>query len=1404
MTAELPTADQLPQYQSQLLGLLDQVLIRDQYGLRQQLKKIVSRANKNQPFSNDAERFLAKLGESRKTVELRKSAFGSITYPENLPVAACRSQLSKAIQTHQVVIVAGETGSGKTTQIPKICAELGRGIAGRIGHTQPRRLAARTVAARIAEELQVTLGQQVGYHFRFNDQFNESTRIKVMTDGILLAAISHDRYLREYDTLIIDEAHERSLNIDFLLGYLKTLLPKRPDLKLIVTSATIDVKRFSEHFDNAPVIEVAGRSFPVDVTYFSEPDFSEASFSDASLSETALLEKNPQQTGRPKKEALSQESSDTIDNVGDLNTRIQFALDEIEANDIVGRSGGPRDVLVFLPGEREIRDLSKQLKNQQDQLEVLPLYARLSQKEQQRIFSTSRRSQAKRRVILATNVAETSVTVPGIGYVIDSGLARISRYSARSKLQRLPLEAISQASANQRAGRCGRLAPGVCYRLYSEADFNQRPEFTEPELLRTHLAAVVLQMKSLDLGDIDAFPFMDKPDSRQIRSGIKTLEELGALSERGHLSAIGNDLARLPVDPRLGRMLIAGLNLGCLDQVLIIVSALAVQDPRESPADKRQAADQMHRRFWHKRSDFLAWINLWHYCDIQRGELSQNQLRKQLKKDFLSYSRLREWRDLHRQLLLAVKPLIAKVKQAKTVSVKPLQAEEKPPQSDNDDELTRYQLEFTATEIELIHCALLAGLPANIGRKEKKGEYRGARNLRFFLFPGSSQFKAAPQWIVAAEIVETRKVYARSIAAIDPLWMMNAVPHLIKHEYNEPHWDAKRGQVMAYRSSSLYGLSLANRQLIAYETIDADIARSIFIQQALAAGDLQANEKLRKRAKFWQHNLDLIAEVTLLEEKIRRRDLLLDEVALAAFYQRHLPAGIINRRGLEVWLTKHPDDQKALFLSRADVLLNGDAEPEQEQFPDSLVLAGQNYALNYCFCPGDDKDGVTAIIPLGVLGSMPIYAFDWLVPGMLRDKCIDMIKALPKAQRKRLVPVPSVVDSLLPRLKVNECQANNISLAQALAEQIAIYYSVNIDAMQWRQHCEQSLDLYCRMRFEIHDKGGSAGSHSLHAGRDLADLIDRCRQQLDSSISEYASDTFRRDQLQGWDFGRLAASHDYQQNGVSLRGYPALIDKSEAVSLDLMTTPAEAQAASRAGVVRLLILAMKDKVRYMKKNLCKDALAILPFVQLGARDVLVDDLIKAAVASSCLADFTQALPSSDEEFNRCLLVGRGEVLKASVEIETLLYTILKNYQQNCELLQQRRAHFTVQCTDIDKQLAKLVRSGFLLDTGLIRLRELPRYLQAMAIRLERLSGSSAKDLELCEKLSSIERPLETLLYKYPEAMFSDPAVANFRWLLEELRVSLFAQQLKTALPVSLQRVAKQWNTINHNQYPALN
>lgn len=1375
-------------------GAIARSLIVDRFRLTQQYQSLIKRASGSKTNEKDAQKFIHRLNASLEKVAKRESSFSDISYPQALPISEHREVICAAIASHQVVVIAGETGSGKTTQIPKFCAELGRGIYGRIGHTQPRRLAARTVAARIAEELEVKLGEEVGYQFRFNEQVIDETRIKVMTDGILLAEIQKDRWLNQYDTLIIDEAHERSLNIDFLLGYLKMLLRKRSELKLIVTSATIDVARFSEFFDNAPIIEIAGRTFPVEINYArATVDDSATNKDENKLSTLATRQEN--------------QAKSSVDELGvDLPSRICEVLATIHQQDPVGKNGGPRDVLIFLPGEREIRDVSRSIKNENQLYDVLPLYARLSQAEQQRIFDSNRRKSGTiRRIVLATNVAETSITVPGIGYVIDSGLARISRFSVRSKLQRLPIEAISRASANQRAGRCGRIAPGVCYRLYEEADFLQRPEFTEPELLRTNLASVILQMKSLNLGAIEQFPFLHKPDSRQISAGVKTLHDIGALDNENRLNQLGKSLASLPVDPRLGRMLLASINHHCVEEMLIIVSALAVQDPKEAPPDKQQAADQQHRRFYDIDSDFLSWINLWRYCETQREELSQNQWRKRCKKEFLSYLRLREWRDVHRQLRLAIKPLIQKKKdsqtqKAETKGANDAKRSDTQPQNKNE-KAAECAGDFSPKQREKIHRALITGLANNIGQKESKGEYRGARNLRFFLFPTSSVFKSSPNWVMAAEIVETKKVYARCNAKIDPLWVCKELPHLVKHQYSEPHWDSRRGQVMALRSTSLFGLVLVAKQKVAYDTIDHEVARRIFIQQALVAEQLNASSGLLQLATFFTHNQGLLTEFKQLEEKLRRRDLLVDDEALYRFYHQRLDQSIVSRKRLQDWLTSAETEAiNSLQLTQNDILLVSESPDSQAQLPDQLSLPECTLDLEYCFLPGAENDGVTAKIPLGVLNSVPLYAFDWLVPGMLRDKCIDLIKLLPKAQRKKLVPVPTVVDQLLARIDADAAQQQNIPLTHTLSEQIKIHHNTHIEPAEWRQNGEKTLDGYCRMRFEIIDSEGVG----LHCGRSIPELQALCRDQLNQSIDAYADDGFRRQNLLDWSFGPLPERHQYEHDGAILQGFPVLVDKTDSVELDLLSNESDAIVTNRGGVVRLLMLAMKDKVRYLKKTSCRDAKKILPFVRIGSKEQLIDDLIKSAVIASCLDDFTRPLPRDQQQFEECIEHGASEVIAVANEIESQLTASLHYYHQICEQLQKRRPFFRLQSDDIDKQMAQLMPPGFLQLIGYRRLLHLPRYLQAIIVRLDRLNGGAELDTQLCEKLRSVEQPLESLLYKYPEAVYHDVAVADYRWLLEELRVSLFAQQLKTPVPVSLQRVVKAWKKINLNHYPLVN
>ncbi|HWK54907.1 MAG TPA: ATP-dependent RNA helicase HrpA, partial [Hyphomicrobiales bacterium] len=888
-----------------------------------------------------------------------------ISYPPQLPVSQRVDDIKRLIAANQVVIIAGETGSGKTTQIPKICLELGRGAKGMIGHTQPRRLAASTVASRIASELGVALGQLVGFQVRFTDTSTADTRIKLMTDGILLAETQQDRLLKRYDTLIIDEAHERSLNIDFLLGYLKRLLPKRPDLKVIITSATIDVASFSRHFNEAPVIEVSGRTYPVDLHYRPAEDLSEG------------LE---------------------------LPEQVVAAFDFIRQREREHRQAY-RDVLVFLSGEKEIRETADLLRKQQyPNLDVLPLYARLSLREQQRVFE----SHSGRRIVLTTNVAETSLTVPGIGYVIDSGLARISRYSVRAKIQRLPIEPISQASANQRAGRCGRLGPGTCVRLYSEADFQARPAFTDTEITRTNLASVILQMLALGLGDIEKFPFLEAPDSRAVRDGYRLLEELQAVDDQGRLLPLGRRMARLPLDPRLARILLEAAQRHCLHEALIIVSALSVQDPRERPLDKQQAADEAHRRFRHPESDFCAFLALWDFYEKQRQEVGSKQLRKFCNTNYLSYMRMREWREVHRQLLLLCQELKL------TVNREPATYEE-------------------------IHLALLSGFLSQVATRLEEGGYLGGRSRKYVMFPGSTLHRKPVRWIVSAELVETSQLFARMNARVEPEWIEKLAGHLLRRDYAEPHWAERQGQVMGYEKVLLYGLALVERRKVRYARVDPIAAREIFIRDGLVA------QRLRTRAPFYHANAATLERVSELEERTRRRDILVDEQTLVDFYEARLPADVLDVASLERWYFRLPKTEaQKLLLRDEDLMRTALDSAELEQFPQRFSSGELDLNLQYAFEPGRVDDGVSVDVPVSALKQLKTEELDWLVPGLLREKCIALIKALPKALRKHFVPVPDVVDKLLPAL-----DASQGSLRVALAHQLLRLTGVAVPLDSW-------------------------------------------------------------------------------------------------------------------------------------------------------------------------------------------------------------------------------------------------------------------------------------------------------------------------------------------------------------------
>tara|TARA_B110000503_G_scaffold39815_1_gene65396 strand:+ start:3705 stop:7451 length:3747 start_codon:yes stop_codon:yes gene_type:complete len=1228
----------------------------------------------------------------------------AITYPQELPIVASRDEIVRAITDHQVVIIAGETGSGKTTQLPKICLDIGRGRTQLIGHTQPRRLAARTVAGRIAQELGTTVGDLVGYQVRFTDQVTENTAIKLMTDGILLAEMQHDRLLRKYDTLIIDEAHERSLNIDFLLGYLKRILPRRPDLKLIVTSATIDLERFSRHFDDAPIIEVSGRTFPVDTQY--------------------LGREGGEEDG--------------------VEAQIVSLVEDVDA----GRFGARGDILVFLPGERDIRELAKALR-QATKLEILPLYARLSQAEQNRVFDRSGRKSGI-RVVLATNVAETSLTVPGIRYVIDPGEARISRYSHRTKLQRLPIEPISQASADQRRGRCGRVGPGVCIRLYSEEDYLGRPTFTDPEIQRTNLAAVILQMLTLGLGDVEQFPFIDPPDSRMVRDGYKLLEELGAVSPAGKVTDVGARMARLPVDPRLARMVLAAAEYGCLQEILVITSALTAQDPRERPPQKQQQAHESHARFRHPRSDFMAWLSLWRYYDEQRQALSQNQLRKLMQREFLSFLRMREWRDIHTQLSIACR------KQGlKAAAILPEQE-----------------------DYQGIHTALLSGLLSNIAQHDEKREYLGSRNRKLQIFPGSSQARKSPKWLVAADIVETSRVFAREVGAIEPEWALGINPDLLKQHYYEPRWQSRRGQAVAYERISLYGLILVDKRVVHYGPLAREESRALMIREGLVAGNF------RQYPKFLKHNRRLVKELEELESRTRRRDILVDEQALFKFYDERLPEDMVTAASLQSWLKRNLDGERTLYMTREVLVARDPGEAVGEQFPNHLEWQDMRFKLSYQFEPGQETDGVSVTIPVALLNRTPRHLFDWLVPGLLREKCIQLVKGLPKEKRKQLVPVPDFVDQALQQLPPDD-----VDLLSSLARRLSLLGKIALDSNDWAQ---QKLDDYYRMNVRVVDAQG----HLLGQGRDLVALVRRFRDDTRQSISASPQASPAREGITRWDMGELPREWRFRQAGIDIVAYPALVDKVETVAIELCDYSSVARIRHRLGILRLLRLAGAQQVKFLRKQLLRgNELNLMLVTARLERSALVEDLIDAAYLQGLPAD--GELPYSETQFSALEQAGRGEVIGRANDLEATLLgalRVLADVRHKLAALESGKWRDTRE--DIEAQLAFLWSELFQRDTPVEWLAQYPRYMKALLQRLERLAGQYPKDQKNTASLTALALPLLEVLKQRPGLLLLSEEASSYRWMLEEFRVSLFAQNLGTRQAVSLKRLQEQWQKVS--------
>ena len=1278
-----------------------QVMASDRRRL-EKLQRGIVRAGSRRASSGELESQLTTLADSSLArVEARRQSIPVLRYPEELPVSKQRQQLLKALGENQVLIVAGATGSGKTTQLPKLCLELGCGIRGRIGHTQPRRIAARAVATRIAAELNTSVGDLLGYQVRFGDHYSENTLVKLMTDGVLLAEIQHDRRLDQYDALIIDEAHERSLNIDFILGYLKNLLPQRPDLKVIITSATIDVESFSRHFDGAPVIDVSGRAFPVDLCYLEPDPATESSLSDQVLAACHYLE--------------------------DLERRGQ------------GQRQG--DVLVFLPGERDIRDCALKLRRAElPHWDILPLYARLGRAEQDRVFDTSKRR--GRRVVLATNVAETSLTVPGIRYVIDSGLARISRYSHRSRVQRLPIESISRASAEQRSGRCGREAAGTCIRLYSEEDFNARPEFTESEIHRTNLAAVILQLTRLQFGDVESFPFIEMPDSRLVRDGYRLLEELGAIDPGGKLTQVGDQLARIPADPRVGRMLLAGPQHSCLSELLVIAAALSIQDPRERPVDKQQAADQAHSRFREQRSDFFALLKLWEYFEQSRQELSKSQLRKLCQQEFLSVSRMFEWRDLHFQLARICKQL-------------------------------GLRLNREPASEESVHRALLTGLLSHVGKREERREYLGTRNRKFSLFPGSQLAKKPPPWVMATELVDTGTVYGRVNGAIEPEWVIAAAGPLLQHSYHEPHFSRRHQAVMAKQKTSLYGLILSESKLVSYGRIDPVVGRELYIRGALLEGNY------RGKAGFWRHNQTLLREIGELETRLRRHDMLVDDEDLYQFYDALLPANICNTPALEKWRkSAEKKSPRLLFMSRQQLLRRNPQMDMQQQFPDSLQVAGVDLTLHYIFAPGGEADGVTAVVPLAALNRLPPARFDWLVPGLLREKCIELVKSLPRQWRKQLVPVPDTVDRVLPML-----QAKDTSLVQSLSSALQQQTGIDIPADAWS---EAKLDPYYRMNFSVID----THARVVASGRDLGLLVERLRPQLQQEI-ERAEPGLSGEVYRAWDFGELASSRVLEHGSQSVLVYPAVVDNGESVVLEHCDRPELAAEKTRQGLSRLYMLAQAQQLKYLKKEFLRDNQARLQLGQLMPREQLLDDYL-LAVFRHCFVDEREC-PRNDTEFAAILASRQSRLLGLANSYQQLLLEVIAlNHDIRTALDKLDKKIWGYAIADIQQQLQALLGEHFLLRLRHQQFSEYPRYLRALAYRIEKLDGHQQKDRRGTEDLARHVERLQQLAGKYFENLEPENGPLEYRWMLEEYRVSLFAQPVGARIPVSGKRLDRAW------------
>ncbi len=1279
----------------------------------------------------------------------RRASVPLLRYPEELPISQRRREIADAIRAHQVVVVAGETGSGKTTQLPKILLELGRGIRGTIGHTQPRRIAARAVAERLAEELGVQLGGVVGYQVRFTDASSRDSLVKVMTDGILLAELQRDRLLRRYDTIVIDEAHERSLNIDFLLGYLKQLLPRRPDLKIVITSATIDPHRFARHFADAegrpaPVVEVSGRTYPVQVRY-----------------RPLLREGPPTKAGGPGSTVEVDQVTGICEAVEELWTEaaVEQLRDEVVAHDI----------LVFLSGEREIRDAADALAGMRfPDTEIVPLYARLSAAEQHRVFA----AHTGRRVVLATNVAETSLTVPGIRYVVDTGTARISRYSQRTKVQRLPIEPISQASANQRAGRCGRLADGICIRLYSESDFERRAAYTDPEILRTNLGSVILQMTMLGLGEIAAFPFVDPPDTRSITDGVRLLEELGAfqtpdryaaqpdpIDTRRRITPLGRTLAQLPIDPRLARMLVEADRQGCLARVIVVVAALSIQDPRERPQDKQEAAALAHKRFADEHSDFVAYLRLWEHLREQQRALSGSAFRRMCKTEFLHYLRVREWQDLVSQLRQACR--------SAGFATQLDRHERRPDHSPVDP---------GAVDTDALHRALLSGLLSQVGvRDEAKRDYLGARGARFGISPGSGLFRKQPQVVMAAELVETTRLWAHDVARIDPVWAEQLGEHLVKRQYSEPRWSARRGSAVATERVTLYGVPLVVGRTVGLGRVDPELARTLFIRHALVEGDWVT------RHHFFHDNRALLQRLAELQERARRRDILVGDEVLFDFYTERIPQSVVSARHFDTWWKQARRATPELLTFTEDLLVRDDAGTvDADAFPSTWVQGDLTLPLTYQFEPGSAADGVTVHLGTDVLNRVADTGFDWLVPGLREELITGLIRTLPKTTRRLLVPAPEHAAATLRVLGERGLGPADGALTDVLAAVLRQTHGVVIRAEDW---APERLPAHLRMTFSVEDRPG----HVVASGASLGALRDQAAPEVRRQVAA-AGAAIARVGMRQWEIDDVPLEHDALVGGRRVHGYPALVDEGDSVALQVLPTRAEAEAENRLGVRRLLLLQTVPPWKQLLARLSNTQKLALGHNPHGSVPELLDDALACAVDAIVL-ERVEHTPRTAAEFDLALTAVRSHVGARVGQVVALVEPILAKHLKLVRALDRLTAPTVRElCSDVRAQLAELIRPGFVADTGLARLPDLDRYLRAALHRLDKAPEDLRRDAHRMAEILAVEARYAAFLTELRPAQRGARAVTDIAWMLEELRVSLFAQSLGTAYPVSAKRI----------------